>query len=152
MSHKTMIDGVAYEISGGKTLIGGTAYSIDKGKTLVGGTAYEVGFDDGMRTVKCYPSISIDTDYLYIYIYYKPNEVTFISLTESTKELPIGTIIYFQFSVYDGASGSLYMNGQFVKSANSNADNFYEYTINKDITIEIVGTNNGGANINIIEQ
>ena len=44
MSHKTMIDGVAYEISGGKTLVNGTAYSIDKGKTLIGGTAYEVGF------------------------------------------------------------------------------------------------------------
>lgn len=42
MSHKTMIDGVAYEISGGKTLIGGTAYSIKYGKTLVDDTAYEV--------------------------------------------------------------------------------------------------------------
>ena len=44
MAHKTLIDGTAYEISGGKTLIDGVAYSIDKGKTLVGGTAYEVGF------------------------------------------------------------------------------------------------------------
>ena len=44
MSHKTMIDGTAYEISGGKTLIDGTSYSIKNGKTLVGGTAYEVGF------------------------------------------------------------------------------------------------------------
>ena len=44
MSHKTMIDGVAYEIIGGKTLVNGTAYRIKNGKTLVGGTAYEVGF------------------------------------------------------------------------------------------------------------
>lgn len=44
MSHKTMIDGVAYEVSGGKALIDGTAFSIKNGKTLVGGTAYEVGF------------------------------------------------------------------------------------------------------------
>lgn len=44
MAHKTMIDGAAYEISGGKTLVDGTAYSIKAGKTLVGGTAYEVGF------------------------------------------------------------------------------------------------------------
>lgn len=51
MAHKTLIDGTAYEISGGKTLVNGTAYSIDKGKTLVGGTAYEVGFDNGMRTI-----------------------------------------------------------------------------------------------------
>lgn len=50
MSHKTMIDGVAYEISGGKTLVDGTAYSIKSGKTLVDGTAYEVGFT-GFETV-----------------------------------------------------------------------------------------------------
>lgn len=44
MSHKTLISGTAYEISGGKTLIDGTAYSIKNGKTLVDGTVYEVGF------------------------------------------------------------------------------------------------------------
>lgn len=44
MAHKPLIDGTAYEISGGKTLVNGTAYSIKNGKTLVGGTAYEVGF------------------------------------------------------------------------------------------------------------
>lgn len=44
MAHKTMIDGVSYEIKGGKTLVNGTAYEISGGKTLVGGAAYEVGF------------------------------------------------------------------------------------------------------------
>ena len=44
MAHKTLIDGTAYEISGGKTLIDGTAYGISGGKTLIGGTVYEVGF------------------------------------------------------------------------------------------------------------
>ena len=51
MSHKPMIDGVAYEISGGKTLVDGTAYSIKNGKTLVGGTAYEVAFGPEFVTV-----------------------------------------------------------------------------------------------------
>ena len=50
MSHKTMIDGVAYEISGGKTLVNGTAYKIDKGKTLVGGTAYTISFFPAVGT------------------------------------------------------------------------------------------------------
>ena len=74
MSHKTLIGGTAYEISGGKTLVNGTAYSIDKGKTLVGGTAYEVGFggfdviiDLGNVTIKkmiptmstCFTTISL---------------------------------------------------------------------------------------------
>lgn len=45
MAHKTLIDGTAYEISGGKALVNGTAYSIKNGKTLVGGTAYEIGFE-----------------------------------------------------------------------------------------------------------
>lgn len=44
MVHKTLVNGTAFEISGGKTLVNGTAYSIKNGKTLVGGTAYEVSF------------------------------------------------------------------------------------------------------------
>lgn len=43
-THKTMVDGTAYEIKGGRTLVDGTAYDVKKGKTLVGGTAYEIGF------------------------------------------------------------------------------------------------------------
>lgn len=42
MATKTLINGTAYEIKGGKTLVGGTAYKIECGKTLVGGTAYEI--------------------------------------------------------------------------------------------------------------
>lgn len=55
MGHKTLIDGTAYEISGGKTLVNGTGYSIDKGKTLVGGTAYEVGFSDEISEIPFEP-------------------------------------------------------------------------------------------------
>lgn len=44
MAHKTLIDGTAYEISGGKTLISGTVYDITGGKTLIEGTTYEIGF------------------------------------------------------------------------------------------------------------
>ena len=46
MAHKTLVNGTAYEIGGGKTLVGGTAYKIDKGKTLVGGTGYEIKFGE----------------------------------------------------------------------------------------------------------
>lgn len=46
MAHKTLIDGTAYEITGGKTLVGGTAYGISGGKTLVGGTAYDISFGE----------------------------------------------------------------------------------------------------------
>lgn len=46
MAHKTLIEGTAYEISGGKTLVDGTAYTITGGKTLVEGTEYAVGIGD----------------------------------------------------------------------------------------------------------
>lgn len=43
MAHKTLINGTAYEVNGGRTLINGTGYNIVSGKTLIGGTAYEIG-------------------------------------------------------------------------------------------------------------
>lgn len=49
MAHKTLVDGTAYAIKGGRTLIDGTGYSIKKGRTLVDGTWYDISF--GPRTV-----------------------------------------------------------------------------------------------------
>ena len=42
MAHKTLINGTAYNITGGKSLVSGTAYNISGGKTMVGGTTYGV--------------------------------------------------------------------------------------------------------------
>lgn len=53
MAHKTLIDGTAYEINGGKTLINGTAYEIKGGKTLVGGTVYDIEFTVVVTIVPC---------------------------------------------------------------------------------------------------
>lgn len=44
MAHKTLIDGTAYDIKGGRTLVDGTEYSIKGGKTLIDGTGYDVNF------------------------------------------------------------------------------------------------------------
>ena len=41
-THKTLVNGTAYEVTGGKCLVNGTAYSIKKGRTLVGGTGYDI--------------------------------------------------------------------------------------------------------------
>lgn len=43
-THKTLINGTAYEVKGGKCLVNGTAYSIKKGRTLIGGTGYDITF------------------------------------------------------------------------------------------------------------
>ena len=44
MAHKTLVEGTAYEISGGRTLIGGTGHEITGGKTTVDGTVYNISF------------------------------------------------------------------------------------------------------------
>lgn len=41
-SHKALVNGTLYDMTGGKCLIGGTGYSIKKGKTLIGGTGYDI--------------------------------------------------------------------------------------------------------------
>lgn len=43
-AHKTLINGTAYTVKGGKCLVGGTSYDIKKGRTLIGGTGYDITF------------------------------------------------------------------------------------------------------------
>ena len=44
MAHKTLIDGTAYTVSGGRTLADGTSYNVKNGKVLVDGTEYDISF------------------------------------------------------------------------------------------------------------
>ena len=115
MAHKTLIDGTAYEISGGKTLIDGTAFSIKGGKTLVDGTAYEVGFGSAMANVKIttpdsnnasFPNIIIDG------VNYNNTEI------EYELVVPIGTI---------AEVGGYYLNDTYVSG---------NYTIMGDVEIQ----------------
>ena len=43
-AHKTLINGTAYTVQGGRCLVNGTAYDIKKGRTLIGGTGYDITF------------------------------------------------------------------------------------------------------------
>lgn len=43
-THKTLVNGTAYEIKGGKCMVNGTVYNILKGRTLIGGTGYDITF------------------------------------------------------------------------------------------------------------
>lgn len=43
-THKTLINGTAYTVKGGKCMVNGTAYDIKKGRTLIGGTGYDLTF------------------------------------------------------------------------------------------------------------
>ena len=90
MAHKTLIDGTAYEIKGGKTLVNGTGYEIKSGKTLVGGTAYDVGFGGGMANVRITTPDQTNASFPNIII----NGVNYND-TNTTYELvvPIGTVV-----------------------------------------------------------
>lgn len=44
-THKTLVNGTAYEVKGGKCMVGGTVYNILKGKTLIDGTGYDINFE-----------------------------------------------------------------------------------------------------------
>lgn len=48
MAHKTLIDGTAYEIKGGRDLIGGTGYSKKNGKVPIDGTVYDIPLSKGI--------------------------------------------------------------------------------------------------------
>ena len=135
MSHKTMIDGVAYEISGGKTLIGGTAYSIKNGKTLVGGTVYEVGFGPAMVTIKITggsgeynATVTIDG-------------TTYVS--ETTIEVPIGTVIecYVNSTSVGAKTSYVLVNGERVAETYYDKNPLtYLYTVTCNATIDIQDT------------
>ena len=45
-THKALVNGTIYEVTGGKCLVNGTAYSIKKGRTLIGGTGYDITFPE----------------------------------------------------------------------------------------------------------
>ena len=47
-THKTLINGTAYTVQGGKCMVNGTVYDIKKGRTLIGGTGYDIKFSDGL--------------------------------------------------------------------------------------------------------
>lgn len=123
MAHKTLIDGTAYSVSGGKALVDGTAYSVKNGKTLVGGTVYEVGFGGDMATVTikgtgrnsiCYATID-----------------GIIYTSAATLSVPVGTVI--TCSVSDGGkdgSPAIYLNGTFIYATTR-----YAHTITKNTSV-----------------
>ena len=48
MAHKTLVNGTAYEVKGGKCIVNGTSYDIKKGRTLINGTGYDITFSSAV--------------------------------------------------------------------------------------------------------
>lgn len=53
-THKTLISGTLYDVTGGKCLVNGTVYSIKKGRTLIAGVGYDVLMKDGSPKLTWY--------------------------------------------------------------------------------------------------
>ena len=51
MAHKTLINGTAYAVKGGRDLIAGTGYAKKQGKTLIDGTEHAISFDIPLSTI-----------------------------------------------------------------------------------------------------
>lgn len=51
MAHKTLIDGTAYAVKGGRELIAGTGYAKKQGKTLIDGTEHAISFGIPLSTI-----------------------------------------------------------------------------------------------------
>ena len=51
MAHKTLINGTAYAVKGGRDLIAGTGYAKKQGKTLIDGTEHAISFSIPLNTI-----------------------------------------------------------------------------------------------------
>lgn len=134
MATKTLINGTAYEIKGGKTLVNGTAYEIESGKTLVGGTAYEIVVGGCVITI-------ISGRYTN-----GPHSVTILGETidsggtgmeefddggstslRAVRIVPMGTKIAFRTK--KNAIGGIHLNGKSVGTNTSDGFCVYEHTV-----------------------
>lgn len=147
MSHKTMVNGTAYEIDGGKAMVDGTVYEIDHGVANVDGTAYEVGLASdpvitiifdlasyeafGETNYRCGEVIIGDTNYGQRYAV--SNAVDQCTLT-----LPVGTVIGCIIRASGtGYAGEVRINGKTVLSGGYQT---YEYTVTTNATIVLTAT------------
>lgn len=75
MSHKVLIAGTSYDVTGGTDLVDGTIFHIGGGRTLVNGTRYDILFSKG--------SYTIDMSWCYV-----------LSQYDSTKDIQMPTLTY----------------------------------------------------------
>ena len=134
-AHKALIDGTARDVTSGTCLVGGTAYAIKKGRTLVGGTGYDIvlstsGFTvtitgNGMHGSAVRAAVII-------------NGTTYTSA--ATVEVESGTTIMlhtYAASKRDYAYTKITIDGVTVAKGTSSGTASYNYTVNKNIAVEL---------------
>ena len=139
MAHKTLIDGTAYNIKGGRELIGGTGYAKKSGKVLIDGTAYDVLLAEETVTITVHNGDEVRS----CYVLYNGQRIIGGEI-----DVKIGETI----AVYVGAIrqnyGVIYLNSVEVAKGNNV---HYEYPVTKNATISYSWTNNISSECNIVE-
>ena len=150
MAHKTMVDGTAYDISGGKTMVGGTVYGIDKGKTMVDGTVREVGFGPNIIPVSITKGASIyneGTYKSYAYIEFGNGKTCIVGEYEMERGAQFTAAVKGKTS--SGGSSSIYLNGEKV-AGGTQSSTMYTYSFVPDCNaIEVTLVYSGSYTISI---
>lgn len=147
-----LVNGTAYGIKTGQTLVNGTVQTIYNGRTLVGGTGYDIvlstsGFTvtitgNGMHGSAVRAAVII-------------NGTTYTSA--ATVEVESGTTIMlhtYAASTRDYTFTKITIDGVTVAKGTSSGAASYNYTVNKNITVELsmrsgLSSNNGAGVIDV---
>ena len=130
MSHKTLVNGTAYEVQGGKCMVGGTVYNILKGRTLVGGTGYDITFGPPPMPVKGdLITMNLDgTDRLYRVLSVNGNVCKVLGMWDDFTSKYNGTSTTTNFNgitaqKYEGSALDTYLNTTWYNTLSSEAKN-----------------------------
>lgn len=132
MAHKTLIDGTAYAVKGGRDLIAGTGYAKKQGKTLVNGTAYKIVFG---RSCIIEITAANGNGLAKVTI----NGITYTAA--ATLEVESGTEIECLAEGGRNSNGKITVNGNVVAQGSwSNVDANYTYLVETDTQIYLNGS------------
>ena len=130
MSHKTLVNGTAYEVKGGKCLVNGTSYDIKNGRTLINGTGYDITFSSPIMLVKGdLITMNLDgTSRLYRVLSVNGNVCKVLGMWDDFKSKYNGTSTTTNFNgitaqKYEGSTLDTYLNTTWYNKLSSEAKN-----------------------------
>ena len=130
MSHKTLVNGTAYEVKGGKCLVNGTSYDIKKGRTLINGTGYDITFAPSLMLSKGdLITMNLDgTSRLYRVLSVNGNVCKVLGMWDGLESKYNGTSTTTNFNgitaqKYEGSTLDTYLNTTWYNTLSSEAKN-----------------------------
>ena len=129
-THKALINGTIYEVTGGKCLVNGTVYNILKGRTLIAGTGYDIT----LIGLGCKVNITgqgSTKEGCTSYVEVGGRKI----VAPEVLVLPKGTEIVAR-GWYNFGEGGVYLNGSPVVQV-SGAISSYVYTVEADVSVDL---------------